>query len=76
MTKSVAELCQEKKIDFEQLVDACGLGHDRVVAILLQRWTPSPKEREKIAEALGTTKDEITWGHVTPIQHIYGYGPN
>lgn len=75
MTKSVAELCREKEIDFEQLVAACGLGHDRVVAILLQRWTPSPKEREKIAEALGTTRDEITWGHVTPIQHIYGYGP-
>ena len=75
MTKSVAELCREKEIAFEKLVDACGLGHDRVVAILLQRWTPSPKERDKIAEALGTTRDEITWGHVTPIQHIYGYGP-
>ena len=76
MTKSVAELCRENKIDFKQLVKDCGLGDDRVIAILLQRWTPSPQERDKIAAALGTTKDEITWGHVTPIQHIYGHGPN
>ena len=76
MTKSVAELCQEKEITFKQLVASCGLGDDRVIAILLQRWTPSPQERDKIADALETTKDEITWGHVTPIQHIYGYGPN
>ena len=76
MTKSVAELCQENKINFKQLVEGCRLGDDRVIAILLQRWTPSPQERDKIAAALGTTKDEITWGHVTPIQHIYGHGPN
>lgn len=75
MTKSVAELCQEQQIEFKQLVEACGLGDDRVAAIILQRWTPSPKERNLIAEALGTTKDQITWGHVTPIQHIYGSGP-
>jgi len=75
MAKSVAELCQENKINYEQLVEASGLGHDRVAAILLQRWTPSPKERDKIAAALGTTRDTIAWGHVTPIQHIYGYGP-
>ena len=74
MTKNVAELCQENKITFKQLVEACGLGDDRVAAILLQRWTPSPKERDKIATALGTTKEEITWGHATPIQHSYGYG--
>lgn len=76
MTKSVAELCRENKIDFKQLVEDCGLGDDRVIAILLQRWTPSPQERDKIAGALRTTKEEITWGHATPIQHIYGYGPN
>ena len=47
MAKSVAELCQENKINYEQLVEASGLGHDRVAAILLQRWTPSPQERDQ-----------------------------
>lgn len=75
MTKSVAELCQEKSIDFEALVEQSGLLRDRVAAIIAGRWTPSPEERQRIAGALGVAPEEVTWGHTTPIQHIYGHGP-
>ena len=47
----------------------------RVQAIVLGRWTPSPQERDAIATAFGLTRDQIAWGHRTPIQHIYGHGP-
>jgi hypothetical protein len=23
----------------------------------------------------GLTRDQILWGHKTPIQHLYGHGP-
>jgi hypothetical protein len=42
---------------------------------VLGRWTPSPAERDNIAAAFGLTRDQIAWGHKTPIQHIYGSGP-
>jgi transcriptional regulator with XRE-family HTH domain len=73
--KTVQQLCEERGIDYKQLAERSGLDEPRVLAILLGRWTPSPTERDKVAAVLGTTRDQITWGHRTPIQHIYGSGP-
>lgn len=39
------------------------------------QWTPSPKQRERVAAALGVAVDEIQWGHITPVEHMYGHGP-
>ena len=55
--------------------DQSGLEETRVQAILLQRWTPSPAERKRIAAVFGVQPDDIVWGHATPIQHLYGSGP-
>jgi transcriptional regulator with XRE-family HTH domain len=74
-TRSVSELCQEHGIDHKQLAEKTGLDEQRVLAILLGRWTPSPGERDKVAAVFGRTRDQIAWGHKTPIQHIYGHGP-
>ena len=71
----VADLCQREQVDLAQLVQRSGLDEPRVQAIVLGRWTPSPAERQRIATALGVTIDDIAWGHVTPIQHLYGHGP-
>jgi hypothetical protein len=73
--KSVDELCIEHKIDAKKLAELSGVDEQRVVAIVLGRWTPSPAERDKIAAAFGLTREQIAWGHKTPIQHIYGSGP-
>ncbi len=75
MSVSVAELCQKHEITVEELSDRTGLDDTRVLAIVLGRWTPSPQERQKIAAVFDVTVDEISWGHKTPIQHIYGHGP-
>jgi transcriptional regulator with XRE-family HTH domain len=74
-TKSVQQLCEEKGIDYKELAERSGLDEQRILAIILGRWTPSPTEREQVAAVFGVTRDQITWGHKTPIQHIYGSGP-
>ncbi len=75
MTTSVAELCDKQQISIDELAARSGLENTRLMAIILGRWTPSPTERQRIASVFGVSIDEITWGHRTPIQHIYGHGP-
>ncbi len=75
MTTTVAELCERHKLTIPNLAEQSGLFEDRVMAIVLGRWTPSPEERTKIATVFGVEKEDISWGHKTPIQHIYGHGP-
>ena len=73
--KSVDVLCAEHGIDVRQLAEKSGLDESRVLAIVLGRWTPSPEDRDAIAKVFSLTRDQIIWGHKTPIQHIYGQGP-
>jgi len=70
--RSVDQLCTEQGLDVPK---RSGLDESRVLAIVLGRWTPSPEERDAIAAVFGLTRDQIAWGHKTPIQHLYGQGP-
>lgn len=72
---TVGDLCVERRITITELAAKSGLDEQRVTAIALGRWTPSPTERKKIAAVFELTIEEISWGHKTPIQHIYGHGP-
>ena len=73
--KTVDQLCREHGLDARQLAERAGVDEQRVLAIVLGRWTPSPQERDRIAAVFGLTRDQVTWGHKTPIQHLYGQGP-
>lgn len=73
--KNVDLLCIERGIDAAKLAELSGLDQPRVNAIILGRWTPSPDERNAIAAVFGLTREQIVWGHKTPIQHLYGQGP-
>lgn len=73
--RTVEELCRLQSVDVLTLADRSGLDVQRVTAIVLGRWTPSPSDRDAIASVFGLTRDQIAWGHKTPIQHIYGQGP-
>jgi len=75
MGHSVADHCLRAGLTVEELTERCGLELSRVQAIVLGRWTPSPAERQRIADVLEVTPDQVSWGHKTPIQHIYGHGP-
>ena len=73
--KSVAQLGDERGIDPRRLADKAGMDEQRGLAIVLGRWTPSPQERDCIAAAFFLRRDQIIWGHTTPVQHLYGQGP-
>ncbi|HEX5269276.1 MAG TPA: helix-turn-helix transcriptional regulator [Gemmataceae bacterium] len=72
---SVAELCAGRGLDAKALADRAGLDERRVRAIVEGRWTPSPAERDRIAAAFGLTREQVAWGHSTPVSHLYGHGP-
>ena len=74
-TKSVSELCLQQKMNVQELSDQAGMENPRILAIVMGRWTPSPRERQKIADVFEVEIGDISWGHKTPIQHIYGFGP-
>ena len=73
--KTVDVLFEESGLWIEDIAERSNLSEERVEAIALGRWTPSPKERAKIAAVLNASVEDISWGHTTPIQHIYGHGP-
>ncbi len=75
MALTVKEHSAKKGLSMLEVADRSGLDLPKVRAIFLNRWTPSPSEREKISKALEVPIDDIAWGHDTPIQHIYGHGP-
>jgi transcriptional regulator with XRE-family HTH domain len=72
---TVHDLCVRDGLTHKQLAERSGLDEQRTLAIVFGRWTPSPKERDAIAGVFGLTRDDVVWGHKTPIQHIYGQGP-
>ena len=76
MAKSVHDHCIAKGLSLEKLSTLSNLDLERVQAIYLGRWTPSPAERKLIADVLEVEVADIAWGHKTPIQHIYGMGPD
>ena len=74
MSASVQKLSKAKGISLLNLAERSGLDLKRLQSIYLGQWTPSPNEREKIAQALDTPSDDIAWEHSTPIEHFYGPG--
>lgn len=71
--KTVEHLLDELDINLEDLAKRAGLELERTLAIADGRWTPSPKEREKLAAALGLPVTEISWGHTMSPRNVrYG----
>ena len=73
--KSLAEWMAERAIGVDQLLDAAGLDRKILTALVNGRYTPSPQQRQRLATALGVGPEQITWGHVNPVEHVYGHGP-
>jgi transcriptional regulator with XRE-family HTH domain len=65
--RSVPGICLERGIDARRLAELAGLDGQRVAAILLGRWAPSPEERDAIAAVFGRTRDQVSWGHAAPV---------
>jgi lambda repressor-like predicted transcriptional regulator len=63
MPHTVDVVIEQRGFSLEQLTNATGLSAERIESIVNGRWTPSPDERIKIADALGVAVEEISWGH-------------
>jgi transcriptional regulator with XRE-family HTH domain len=73
--KSVADWAAEQGIGLAELAEASNLERRVVEAVAHGRYTPSPQQRQRLAAALGVGVDEVAWGHVAPVEHVYGHGP-
>jgi transcriptional regulator with XRE-family HTH domain len=73
--KTVADWMAERGTSLAALVEASGLEARAVEAIACGRYTPSPQQRQRLAAALGVDPEQIAWGHVTQVAHVYGHGP-
>lgn len=73
--RTVADWMTLRGLTQPMLVTACGLPSRIVDAIVHGRYTPSPEQRRALSAALGVAAEQIAWGHVTSVEHIYGHGP-
>ncbi len=75
--RTVDLLFEELDISVEEIAERSHLPVERVEAIALGRWTPSPVERRRIAAAFGVAVEEISWGHTMDPRNIryrrYGF---
>lgn len=63
LMKTVDQLFDEAGLAIEDVADKTGLASERVNAIAVGRWTPSPAERATIAAAFNVPVDQVSWGH-------------
>jgi ribosome-binding protein aMBF1 (putative translation factor) len=66
---------EELGIGIDQLVADTGLDAKLVRAIVSGNYTPSPSQRQRLADSLGVATGEISWGHTVPVEHLRGNGP-
>lgn len=68
--KTIDLLFEETGLTIDDVAERSRLTVERVEAIAVGRWTPSPAERRQLAEALGAAVDEIAWGHTMDPRNI------
>ena len=68
--KTIDLLFEESGLAVEEVATRAGLSPQRVEAIAVGRWTPSPAEREKLAAAFGVATDSISWGHTISPRNV------
>ena len=73
--KTLTECLAARGLTLAQLVETSGLDDRVVKAIVLGRYTPSPEQRRRLADAVGVPVEELAWGHSAEVQHVYGHGP-
>jgi hypothetical protein len=73
--KTITEWLAERHMGLAELVEASMLDDRVVEAIANGRYTPSPEQRRRLATALGVSPEQVAWGHLAQVEHIYGHGP-
>jgi hypothetical protein len=72
---SLAGWMAERGITLAKLVEASGLDGRVVEAVASDRYTPSPNQRQRLSAVLGVVPEQVAWGHLAQVEHMYGHGP-
>lgn len=64
----VADLMDRHGVGLEGMVQSTGIDACVVEAIAHQRYTPSLDQRVRVSKVLGVRREQIIWGHATPVQ--------
>jgi hypothetical protein len=72
---SLAGWMAERGISLAELVEAAGLDRRVVEAVVCDRYTPSPNQRQRLSAVLGVVPEQVAWGHLAQVEHMYGHGP-
>jgi transcriptional regulator with XRE-family HTH domain len=73
--KPLARYMEEARISVGQLATLTGMDVKLIDAVVKGNYTPTPAQRERVAAALGVSKDDISWRHAVPVEHLRGNGP-
>lgn len=71
----LAQCLLNKSIDVAKLAELARLDQRIVEAIVAGRYTTSPNQRQRIADAFGRPVAEIQWSGAVGVDHMYGHGP-
>ena len=63
-------LFEKTELSIEEVAERSNLPLARVEAIILGRWTPSPNERRRVAEAFGVEVADVSWGHSMDARNV------
>ena len=72
---TISHWMQDRGMSLDELVVRSKLDRKIVEAIVAGRYTPSPDQRKRLADALGMELNDIHWGHQIEVDHMYGHGP-
>ena len=61
--KTIDLLFEETGLTIEEIAKRTQLSAERIEAIAVGRWTPSPDERQRLAAAFGISIEDVSWGH-------------
>lgn len=67
---TVEFLLETKGLTIDEIAARSNLPLERVEAIVVGRWTPSPTERQRIATAMDVTVADISWGHTMDPRNV------
>jgi|COG998Drversion2_1049125.scaffolds.fasta_scaffold2088201_1 plasmid maintenance system antidote protein VapI len=68
----VVELMEDLEVSQKELIDSTGMDDKVVDAVVHQRYTPSPEQRDRVSAVFGVTRHQIIWGHaITPEPHMH-----
>ena len=68
----VSDLMDEQDLTVDDLVRSTGVEKRVIEAIVHQRYTPDPEQRERVSRVLGVERQAIVWGHLCGVErHIH-----